>query len=103
MNISKENIDDLNAILKVKIGESDYSDNVDSALKDYKKKIRLDGFRPGKVPFGLVKKMYYKQMLVEEVNKVLSESISNYMFDEKLRILGELMTNHTGHCATISR
>ncbi|MDX2442891.1 MAG: trigger factor [Bacteroidales bacterium] len=97
MNISKENIDDLNAILKVKIGESDYSDNVDSALKDYKKKIRLDGFRPGKVPFGLVKKMYYKQMLVEEVNKVLSESLSKYMFDEKLRILGEPMPSEEGN------
>ena len=97
MNISRENIDELNAVLKVEIGESDYSGKVDEVLKDYKKKVRLDGFRPGKVPFGLVKKMYYKQILVEEVNKVLSESLSKYLFEEKLRILGEPLPSDEGN------
>ena len=97
MNISRENIDELNSVLKVKIGESDYSGKVDDVLKDYKKKVRLDGFRPGKVPFGLVKKMYYKQILVEEVNKILSESLSKYLFEEKLRILGEPLPSDKGN------
>ena len=97
MNISRENIDELNSVLKVEIGESDYSGKVDDVLKDYKKKVRLDGFRPGKVPFGLVKKMYYKQILVEEVNKILSESLSKYLFEEKLRILGEPLPSDKGN------
>ena len=97
MNISKENIDELNAVLKVKVEKNDYNSKVEEVLKDYKKKIRLDGFRPGKVPFGLVKKMYYKQILVEEVNKSLSESLSKYMFDEKLRILGEPLPSEKGN------
>ena len=97
MNISRENIDELNSVLKVEIGESDYSGKVDDVLKDYKKKVRLDGFRPGKVPFGLVKKMYYKQILVEEVNKILSESLSKYLYEEKLRILGEPLPSDKGN------
>jgi len=97
MNISRENIDELNSVLKVEIGESDYSGKVDDVLKDYKKKVRLDGFRPGKVPFGLVKKMYFKQILVEEVNKILSESLSKYLFEEKLRILGEPLPSDKGN------
>ncbi|MFA9421903.1 MAG: trigger factor, partial [Gammaproteobacteria bacterium] len=50
MNISKENTDDLNAVLKIRIEESDYTGRVDEVLKDYRKKVQLDGFRPGKVP-----------------------------------------------------
>lgn len=97
MNISRKNIDELNAVLKVEIGESDYSGKVDDVLKDYKKKVRIDGFRPGKVPYGLVKKMYYKQALVDEVNKILSESLSKYLYEEKLRILGEPLPSEEGN------
>jgi len=89
MNIIKENIDELNAVLSIKLEKNDYEDKVSKVLKDYQKKAKIDGFRPGKVPFGLVNKMYRRQILIEEVNKLLSESISKYMVDEKLKILGE--------------
>ena len=89
MNISKENVDDLNAVLKIRIEESDYTGRVDEVLKDYRKKVQLDGFRPGKVPAGLVSKMYRKPVMVEEINKLVSESISKYLTDEKIHILGE--------------
>jgi len=89
MNISKENTDDLNAVLKIRIEESDYSGRVDEVLKDYRKKVQLDGFRPGKVPAGLVRKMYHKPVMVEEINKLVSESISNYLKEEEINILGE--------------
>ncbi len=93
MNITRENIDELNAILKVKIEKNDYEEKVDEVLKDYKKKAKIDGFRPGKVPFGLIKKQYGKAVLVDEVNKLISESLTNYIRDEKLNILGEPLPN----------
>jgi trigger factor len=89
MDITKNNIDDLNAVVTVKIEKKDYEEQVEHILKDYKKKLRLDGFRPGMVPMGMIKKMYRTPVLVEEVNKLLSENLSKYLTDEKLNILGE--------------
>jgi trigger factor len=89
MNITKENVDDLNAILKIEIEKKDYESRVEEVIKDYKKKIRLDGFRPGKVPVGLIKKMYGRSVLIEEINKIVSEYISKYLIDENIKILGE--------------
>ena len=89
MNITKENIDELNAEIKITIEESDYEEKVKTVLTDYKRKAKIDGFRPGKVPAGMIKKMYGTAVLIDEVNKILSESISNYLVKEKLNILGE--------------
>jgi len=89
MNITKENIDELNAELKITIEESDYKEKVETVLTDYRRKAKIDGFRPGKVPAGMIKKMYGTAILVDEINKILSESISNYLVKEKLNILGE--------------
>jgi trigger factor len=89
MNIIKENINELNAVLTIKVEKNDYEERVNKLLKDYQKKARVDGFRPGKVPYGLINKMYHKQVLIEEVNKILSESISKYLVEEKLKVLGE--------------
>jgi trigger factor len=89
MNITKENIDDLNAILKVEIKSSDYEENVEKVLRDYRKKANVKGFRPGMVPIGLVKKMYGKAVKLDEVNKLVSESVHKYLHDEKVEILGD--------------
>ena len=79
----------MNAVLKIRIEESDYTGRVDKVLKDYRKKVQLDGFRPGKVPAGLVSKMYRTPVMVEEINKLISESISKYLTEEEINILGE--------------
>ena len=89
MNITRENIDDLNAVLKVKIEKTDYQDKVETVLKDYRKKATVKGFRPGMVPIGLIKKMYGKAVQVDEINKVVTENIQKYIADEKLEILGD--------------
>ena len=89
MNIFQEKKDEQNAILTVKIEKEDYEDRVRKALNDYSRKARMDGFRPGKVPPGLIKKMHGKAFLVEEINKILAESVSNYLRDNKVAILGE--------------
>ncbi|NIJ43777.1 trigger factor [Wenyingzhuangia heitensis] len=88
MNITKENIDALNAVVKVDITAEDYQEKVASVLKDYRKKANIPGFRPGQVPMGLVKKQYGKSIMVDEVNKLLQESLNNYLVEEKLDILG---------------
>jgi len=93
MNITKENISKVNALLKVNVTKDDYTEKVETQIKDYKKKACVDGFRPGKIPEGLVRKMYGKAILVEEVNKIMSESLTKYLIDEKLNILGEPLPN----------
>ncbi len=89
MNISQENIDKLNAVLNVKVEQADYNERVDKVLKDYRRQAKVDGFRPGKVPMGIVKKMYYTSVLVDEVNKLVSESLFQYLQENKVNILGE--------------
>ncbi|HTL80282.1 MAG TPA: trigger factor, partial [Bacteroidia bacterium] len=88
MNITQEAIDDLNAVVKVKVGPEDYSGKVDQAVKNYQKRANIPGFRPGKVPVGLVKKMYGKSILAEELNRILSDSLYKYIQDNKIEVLG---------------
>lgn len=89
MNITKENINDLNAVLKVQVEKNDYEEKVEKVLKDYRKKANIKGFRPGMVPIGLVRKMYGKAVQLDEINKLVSESIQKYLGDEKIEILGD--------------
>lgn len=88
MNITQEKIDNLNAVIKVQLSESDYQANVDKVLKDYRNKASVPGFRKGHVPMGMVKKMVGTSAMVEEINKILSESLQKYIEDEKLDVLG---------------
>ncbi|UZO81172.1 trigger factor [Aquimarina sp. ERC-38] len=88
MNISKEQVDDLNAVVTVAISKDDYTDKVDKILKDYRKNANIPGFRKGHVPMGLVKKQYGKAVLVDEVNKLLQEALNKYLTEEKLDVLG---------------
>lgn len=88
MNITKENIDALNAVVKVDIKAEDYKEKVTAALKDYRKKANIPGFRPGQVPMGMIQKQYGKSVMVDEVNKLLQESLNNYLTEEKLDLLG---------------
>ena len=93
MNISRENIDELNAILTISVEQSDYEARVNEVLKTHRKKANMPGFRPGMVPAGLIKKMYGKAAIAEEVNKVISNSLNDYIRAEKLNILGEPLPN----------
>ena len=88
MNITKEQIDDLNAVVKVAITKDDYQEKVDTVLKDYRKQANIPGFRKGQVPMGLIKKQYGKAVLVDEVNKLLQDNLNKYLTEEKLDVLG---------------
>lgn len=89
MNITKENIDDLNAVLTISVEKPDYEEKVETVLKDYRKKANIKGFRPGMVPIGLVRKIYGKAVRIDEINKVVTENIQKYLTDEKIEILGD--------------
>ena len=88
MNITRENIDALNAVVKVDIAKEDYSDKVEKILTDYRKSANIPGFRKGHVPMGMVKKQYGKAVLVDEVNKLLQDALGKYLVEEKLDVLG---------------
>lgn len=88
MNITEEKLSEQNALLKIEIEKKDYSTQYDTALKDYRKKMSLPGFRAGKVPLGVVKQRIGKSLLAEELNKVLNEKIQGYITDNKLKVLG---------------
>ncbi len=89
MNITKEQVDPLNAVLHLKVEKEDYEAKVDEVLKNYRRKANVPGFRPGKVPMGMIRKMYYTPVLVDEVNKLVSEQLFDYLQKEDIRILGE--------------
>ena len=88
MNITRENIDELNAVVKVDIAKEDYAGKVEKILKDYRKNANIPGFRKGHVPMGMVKKQYGQAVLVDEVNKLLQDSLNKYLTEEKLDVLG---------------
>lgn len=89
MNISQENIDALNAKVTIEFAKADYEPKAEAALKSFRKKVSMPGFRPGNVPTAMVKKLYGKSILAEEINKLVSETINNYVRDNSINILGE--------------
>lgn len=93
MNVSLQNIDKVSALLTIKLEKADYQEKVDKSLKSLRQKVQMPGFRKGMVPASLVKKMYGKSVMAEEVNKVLQESVYNYIKDNKVNILGEPLPN----------
>ncbi len=89
MDITLDKIDNNEALIKIKVNEEDYQQGVQQKIKDYSKKASLKGFRPGKVPPGLIRKMYGQSFLVEEINKILSENLTKYIRENELQFLGE--------------
>ena len=89
MNISFENVDKVNALLTIKLEKADYEEKVTAALKDFRKKANMPGFRPGQVPMGLLKKRFGTEITAEEVNKILGHEIYKYIREQKINILGE--------------
>lgn len=88
MEITRENIDDLNGLIKVTIKPEDYQHKVKSTLEKYRKTAKIPGFRPGHVPISLIQKQYGKSVLAEELNKLTNDGIYNYISENNLDILG---------------
>lgn len=95
MNVSLTNQDAVKGIVKIEIAKADYTDLIEKNLRNLRKKANMPGFRQGMVPMNLVKKMYGKHVLVEEINKLVSENLFKYIRENNLNILGEPLPNET--------
>lgn len=93
MNVTLEKKDELNALISIEINKSDYEAALDHQLKEYRKKAKIPGFRPGQVPLGMVKKMVGKSLLYEEVNKLTSDKLFGYLQENNIDILGQPMSS----------
>jgi trigger factor len=89
MKINSENQSENLTTINIELEKADYQEDVDKALKDYRKKANMPGFRPGMVPMGMIKKMYGNQVIFDEVNKKLSQSLQDYLTENKIQMLGE--------------
>ena len=88
MNITRNNVDALNAVVTVEVSKADYAEKVEKVLADYRKNASIPGFRKGAVPMSLIQKQYGKAVLLDEVNKLLQDNLNKYLVEEKLDILG---------------
>ena len=88
MKVTQENIDDLNAVLKIEVAKDDYKEKVEKILEDYRKKANIPGFRKGKVPMNLIRKQYEQNVVLDEVNTLLQDAINKHLTEEKLDVLG---------------
>lgn len=93
MNITLEENGKMTAVVHINLKEEDYIGKVNDQLKEYRKKAQMPGFRPGMVPMGLVKKMYGKAVMADEVNKTVSDALNNYLYEEKINVLGNPLPN----------
>jgi len=95
MNIERKNIDEVNATLTLLVEKNDYEEKVEKTLRSYRQKASVPGFRPGHVPAALVKKMYGKAVLLDELNKLVSDKILSYIKENNVKVLGEPMPSES--------
>lgn len=93
MQVTRTNSGELTATVKITVSPADYNENVNKVLKDYQRKANVPGFRPGHVPFGLIRKMYGSAVFADEVNKLVSDALMSHVRDEKLDVLGQPLPN----------
>lgn len=89
MEITLDKKNNTEGIIKIKLTEGDYQPHVEEKVRDYSRKANIKGFRQGKVPAGVIKKMFGKSILVDEINHVLSHKLTDYIRENNLKILGE--------------
>ena len=89
MNITQEQVSANHIKVIVNLEPSDYSGKVDEEIKSLSKKISLHGFRPGKVPAGITRKLYGNSILADELNKIISESLNGYIKEHELKVFGQ--------------
>lgn len=93
MNITRENVGNLELLIKVDINETDYSEKVTKKLKEYRQKANIPGFRKGTAPMGLINKYYKTAVMADTVQDTLNETLYKYIVDEKLDLLGTPISN----------
>jgi FKBP-type peptidyl-prolyl cis-trans isomerase (trigger factor) len=93
LEITLNKLNNTEGVIKIRLTEGDYQPHVEEKVKDYSRKANIKGFRQGKVPAGVIKKMFGKSILVDEVNQVLTHKLTEYIRENNLKILGEPLPN----------
>lgn len=99
MNVVQQPLGEQTAILKIEVTENDYQDKVKKTLNEYRRKANVNGFRPGMAPMSMIQKMYGHSVLIDEINKLVSDALNNHITNEKLNILGEPIPYEEGQPA----
>ena len=94
MDIQLEKNSGTEALIKINLKEADYQPKFKEKLKSYSKQANIKGFRPGKVPIGIIEKMYGKSIMVEEINKILVDSLKDYISKNDIKIIGDPLQNN---------
>ena len=102
MNITRENLGELDLCIKIDVAENDYAEKVAKQLKEYKQKAAIPGFRKGMAPMGMIQRLYKPTVVADAVQDLLSESLYKYIEDEKLDIIGYEGTDNQGFWAQLS-
>jgi trigger factor len=91
MNIRKEHIDALNAVVKITIGKYEYTEKIENFLELKRKTATIPGFRKGKTPMDVVRKQFEKPAIIEEVTALVNKGLKDYIAKEKLDLLGNAL------------
>ena len=91
MNIVREQHGENNSLIRVTVGEADYGQEVEKALRDYRRKANIPGFRPGMVPMGIIRKMYGKGVVAEQSYRTASNAAFEYLQKEGIDYLGDVI------------
>jgi trigger factor len=93
LEITLDKKNNIEGLIKIRLTEGDYQLPVEEKVKDFARKASIKGFRPGKVPNGVIKKMFGKSILVDEINQLLTSKLTDYIKENKIKILGDPIPN----------
>ena len=103
MNIKFENEDKVNGLMTITVEESDFKENVEKSLKDYRKKANVPGFRPGQVPMSMVKRMYGTAVKMDVINRAVGEQLYKYVQENNVKMLGEPLPHEGNEAVDIEK
>ncbi|MDR1757361.1 MAG: hypothetical protein LBR51_00130 [Bacteroidales bacterium] len=75
--------------LKIEIVKEDYFETVEKLLKKERKTAAIPGFRPGNAPMGMIRHLYYKPILANELDKIISKAMYGYFEENKIDTIFE--------------
>ncbi len=89
MSISRTDKTDIETQLAIHIAKDEYEPKLKSELQKHRQKAQMKGFRRGKVPMSMIKKLYGKAMLADVINNMVQTQLGTYLEEEKLKTLGQ--------------
>lgn len=91
MNIQNEKRSEQIQIVSIEICKEDYAANVEAALKKQRRTAQVPGFRPGNAPMPMIRRMYEKSFIADEINRMMYDELNKFVHDNKIELLGEPM------------